>query len=69
MKKTKEKIEIKQRPEPITRQENWDDYTCFLLERILDELVKINSIIQPTVDVKSVQKTKTNTKNVTKSKG
>lgn len=60
---------LKERPEPITRQENWDDYTCFLLERILDELVKINSIIQPTVDVKSVQKTKTNTKNVTKSKG
>lgn len=60
---------LKERPEPITRQENWDDYTCFLLERILDELVKINGIIQPTVDVKSVQKTKTNTKNVTKSKG
>ena len=60
---------LKERPEPITRQENWDDYTCFLLERILDELVKVNSVIQPTVDVKPIQKTKTNTKNVTKSKG
>ena len=60
---------LKERPEPITRQENWDDYTCFLLERILDELVKINSVIQPTVDVKPVQKTKINTKTVTKSKG
>ena len=31
----REKIENKQRPEPITRQENWNDYMCFLLERIL----------------------------------
>ena len=60
---------LKERPEPITRQENWDDYTCFLLERILDELVMINRVLQPSVEVKPVQKTKTNTKNVTKSKG
>ena len=60
---------LKERPEPITRQENWDDYTCFLLERILDELVKINNVFQPPVETKTVQKTKTNTKNVTKSKG
>ena len=60
---------LKERPEPITRQENWDDYTCFLLERILDELVMINRVFQPPVEVKPVQKTKTNTKNVTKSKG
>ncbi len=60
---------LKERPEPITRQENWDDYTCFLLERILDELVKLNNVLQPSVEVKPVQKTKTNTKNVTKSKG
>lgn len=60
---------LKERPEPITRQENWDDYTCFLLERILDELVMINCVLQSSVEVKPVQKTKTNTKNVTKSKG
>lgn len=60
---------LKERPEPITRQENWDDYTCFLLERILDELVMINRVLQPPVEIKPVQKTKTNTKNVTKSKG
>ena len=60
---------LKERPEPITRQENWDDYTCFLLERILDELVAINRVLQPSVETKPVQKTKTNTKNVTKSKG
>ena len=60
---------LKERPEPITRQENWDDYTCFLLERILDELVMINCVLQPSVEVKPVQKTKTNTKNVTKPKG
>ena len=60
---------LKERPEPITRQENWDDYTCFLLERILDELVMINRVLQPSVEVKPVQKTKTNTKNVTKPKG
>ena len=60
---------LKERPEPITRQENWDDYTCFLLERILDELVTINRVLHPSVETKPVQKTKTNTKNVTKSKG
>ena len=60
---------LKERPEPITRQENWDDYTCFLLERILDELVMINCVLQSSVEVKPVQKTKTNTKNVTKPKG
>ena len=60
---------LKERPEPITRQENWDDYICFLLERILDELVKINNVLQPLVETKPAQKTKTNTKNVTKSKG
>ena len=60
---------LKERPEPITRQENWDDYTCFLLERILDELVNINNVLQPPAETKPVQKTKTNTKNVTKSKG
>ena len=60
---------LKERPEPITRQENWDDYTCFLLERILDELVMINRVLQPPVETKSAQKTKTNTKNVTKPKG
>ena len=60
---------LKERPEPITRQENWDDYTCFLLERILDELVMINRVLQPSVETKPVQKTKTNAKNVTKSKG
>lgn len=60
---------LKERPEPITRQENWDDYTCFLLERILDELVMINRVLQPPVETKPVQKTKRNTKNVTKSKG
>ena len=60
---------LKERPEPITRQENWDDYTCFLLERILDELVMINRVLQPPVEAKPVQKTKANTKNVTKSKG
>lgn len=60
---------LKERPEPITRQENWDDYTCFLLERILDELVMINRVLQPPVETKPVQKAKTNTKNVTKSKG
>ena len=63
MKKTKEKIEIKQRPEPITRHENWNDYMCFLLERILEELVKFNS------SNSDIVKTKTNTKTVTKSKG
>ena len=61
MKKTKEKIENKQRPEPITRQENWNDYMCFLLERILEELVKFNSSNSDII--------KTNTKTVTKSKG
>ena len=60
---------LKERPEPITRQENWDDYTCFLLERILDELVTINRVLQPSVETKPVQKTKTNSKNVTKTKG
>ena len=60
---------LKERPEPITRQENWDDYTCFLLERILDELVMINRVLQPPVETKPAQKTKANTKNVTKSKG
>ena len=60
---------LKERPEPITRQESWDDYTCFLLERILDELVMINRVLQPPVETKPVQKTKSNTKNVTKSKG
>lgn len=60
---------LKERPEPITRQENWDDYTCFLLERILGELVTINRVLQPPVETKPVQKTKANTKNVTKSKG
>lgn len=60
---------LKERPEPITRQENWDDYTCFLLERILDELVNINCVLQSSGEVKPIQKTKTNTKNVTKSKG
>ena len=60
---------LKERPEPITRQENWDDYTCFLLERILDELVMINRVLQPPAETKPVQKTKANTKNVTKSKG
>lgn len=60
---------LKERPEPITRQENWDDYTCFLLERILDELVELNCVLQASVETKPVQKTKTNTKNVTKSKG
>ena len=60
---------LKERPEPITRQENWDDYTCFLLERILDELVMINRVLQPSAESKPVQKTKTNAKNVTKSKG
>ena len=60
---------LKERPEPITRQENWDDYTCFLLERILDELVTINRVLQPSDETKPVQKTKTNSKNVTKSKG
>ena len=60
---------LKERPEPITRQENWNDYTCFLLERILDELVMINRVLQPPVETKTEKKTKTNTKNVTKSKG
>ena len=60
---------LKERPEPSTRQENWNDYTCFLLERILDELVVINRVLQPPVETKPVQKTKANTKNVTKSKG
>ena len=60
---------LKERPEPITRQENWDDYNCFLLERILDELVVINRVLQLPVETKPVQKTKANTKNVTKSKG
>lgn len=53
---------LKERPKPITRQENWDDYTCFLLERILDELVMINRVLQPPVEIKPVQKTKTNSK-------
>ena len=60
---------LKERPEPITRQENWNDYTCFLLERILDELVNINCALQSSGEAKPIQKTKTNTKNVTKSKG
>ena len=60
---------LKERPEPITRQENWNDYTCFLLERILDELVMINLMLQPPVETKKKKKNKTNTKNVTKSKG
>ena len=60
---------LKERPEPITRQENWDDYTCFLLERILDEFVKLNCVLQPAAEARPIQKTKTNTKNVTKSKG
>lgn len=62
MKKTKEKIEIKQRPEPITRQENWNDYMCFLLERILEELVKFNSSNSDIVKTKTTAN-KTNTKN------
>ena len=68
MKKTKEKIEIKQRPEPITRQENWNDYMCFLLERILEELVKLNSSNSDIAKTKTTEN-KTNTKTVTKSKG
>lgn len=68
MKKTKEKIEIKQRPEPITRQENWNDYMCFLLEHILEELVKFNSSNSDIVKTKTTAN-KTNTKTVTKSKG
>lgn len=60
---------LKERPEPITRQENWDDYNCFLLERILDELVKLNSVLQPTVEVKTTSKSKSNAKTTTKSKG
>ena len=68
MKKTKEKIENKQRPEPITRQENWNDYMCFLLERILEELVKFNSSNSDIVKTETTAN-KTNTKTVTKSKG
>lgn len=60
---------LKERPEPITRQENWDDYICFLLERILDELVKLNTVLQPTVEVKTTSKSKSNAKTTTKSKG
>lgn len=59
---------LKERPEPITRQESWDDYTCFLLERILEELVKFNSFNSDIVKTKTIAN-KTNTKTVTKSKG
>lgn len=59
---------LKERPEPITRQESWDDYTCFLLERILEELVKFNSFNSDIVKTKTTAN-KTNTKTVTKSKG
>ena len=53
-------MKLRERPEPITRQDNWDDYNCFLLERILDELIKLNkSSSKPEVvaETKSEKKT------------
>ena len=53
-------MKLRERPEPITRQENWDDYNCFLLERILDELIKLNkssSKLEDVVETKSEKKT------------
>lgn len=35
----------KVRPEVVTRQEQWDDYSCYLLESILGELININKSI------------------------
>jgi hypothetical protein len=42
---------LKERPVPITRADEWNDYMCFLLENILEELRKQNK-------VKTVTKTK-----------
>ena len=56
-------MKLRERPEPITRQENWDDYDCFLLERILDELVKLNkSSSKPDVVVETKPEKKTTRK-------
>lgn len=56
-------MKLRERPEPITRQENWDDYNCFLLERILDELIKLNkSSFKPEVVVEAKPEKKTTKK-------
>lgn len=56
-------MKLRERPEPITRQENWDDYNCFLLEKILDELVKLNkSSSKPEVVVETKPEKKTTKK-------
>ena len=56
-------MKFRERPEPITRQENWDDYNCFLLERILDELIKLNkSSSKPEVVVETKPDKKTTKK-------
>ena len=56
-------MKLRERPEPITRQENWDDYNCFLRERILDELIKLNkSSFKPEVVVETKPEKKTTKK-------
>ena len=56
-------MKLRERPEPITRQENWDDYNCFLLERILDELIKLNkNSSKPEVVVENKPEKKTTKK-------
>ena len=56
-------MKLRERPEPITRQENWDDYNCFLLERILDELIKLNKgSFKPDVVVETKPEKKTTKK-------
>ena len=56
-------MKLRERPEPITRQENWDDYNCFLLERILDELIKSNkSSFKPEVVAEAKPEKKTTKK-------
>lgn len=56
-------MKLRERPEPITRQENWNDYNCFLLEKILDELIKLNkSSSKPEVVVETKPEKKTTKK-------
>ena len=59
-------MKLRERPEPITRQENWDDYNCFLLERILDELIKLNKSSSKPEDVVETKSEKKTTKKSTR---
>lgn len=59
----------KVRPEVVTRQEQWDDYSCYLLESILGELININKSIcivdvakEPKVEKKPKKSTRGDTK-------